>query len=139
MIRPQSPSLNAWRKTSSDTNLSSTSQAEVLRADQPRLDAAMTKIQQSPLVAKPGQRWEPTGDSVDEYLARCDDICQSVPQDFDELSLYSIVCFCYLTKCSRVKILHGAYTALMCLVTCKFARQPDSVQLAILKSHNDLS
>jgi hypothetical protein len=64
-----------------------TKQAEMLRTDQPRFDAALAKIQQSPLVAKPGQRWQPTEDSVDEYLARCDDICQSEPQDFDELSL----------------------------------------------------
>jgi hypothetical protein len=64
-----------------------TKQAEVHRSDQPKFDAAMAKIQQSPLVVKPGQRWEPTGDGVDEYLARCDDICRSVPQDFDELSL----------------------------------------------------
>jgi hypothetical protein len=62
-------------------------QAEVLRADLPKFEAAMAQIQQSPLVAKRGQRWEPTQDNVDEYLALCDDICHLVPQDFDELSL----------------------------------------------------
>jgi hypothetical protein len=62
-------------------------QAEMLRTDQPRFDAALAKFQQSPLVAKPGQHWEPTGDGVEEYLARCNDICQTVPQDFDELSV----------------------------------------------------
>ena len=35
-------------------------QAEVVRADAPKLEAAMAQIQQSPLVAKCGQRWEPT-------------------------------------------------------------------------------
>jgi hypothetical protein len=63
-----------------------TKQTEALRADQPRFDAALAKFQQSPLVATPGQRWEPSGDGVEEYLTRCNDICQMVPQDFDELS-----------------------------------------------------
>src|ERR1700722_2883451 len=62
-------------------------QARVLRADQARCDAAMKKIQQTPLVAKHGQHWEPTQDTVDEYLAYCEDICRSVPQNFDELGL----------------------------------------------------
>jgi len=61
--------------------------AQVLRADMPRFKAAMAKFQQTPLVAKFGQRWEPTQDNVDEYLAHCDDICRLVPQDIDELSL----------------------------------------------------
>ena len=61
-------------------------QAEVLRADPPKFEAAMAQIQQSPLVAKGGQPWEPTQDNVDEYLAYCDDICRLVPQDFEELS-----------------------------------------------------
>ncbi|KAF8972291.1 hypothetical protein BDZ97DRAFT_1752873 [Flammula alnicola] len=92
-------------------------QAEVLRSDLPKFDAAMAQLQKSPLVAKRGQRWEPTQDNVDEYLARCDEICHLVPQDFDELT-------------------HGA---LMCLVTCKIAQQHDRVQLAILKRHNELA
>jgi hypothetical protein len=62
-------------------------QARVLREDKARCDAAMKKIQQSPLVATRGQRWEPTQDNADEYLAYCEDICRSVPQNFDELSL----------------------------------------------------
>jgi hypothetical protein len=59
-------------------------QAEVLRADIPRFEAAMAQIQQLLLVAK---QWEPAQDNVDEYLAHCNDICCLVPQDFDELSL----------------------------------------------------
>jgi hypothetical protein len=61
-------------------------QAEVLRSDLPKFEEAMTQIQKSPLVAQPGQRWEPTQDNVDDYLARCDEICHLVPRDFDELS-----------------------------------------------------
>ena len=64
-----------------------TEQAEVLRADQPKFDEAMAQLQKSPLVAKPGQHWQPTQDKVDEYLARCDEICHLVPRDFNELSL----------------------------------------------------
>ena len=63
-----------------------TNQAEVLRADVPNFERAMTQIQQSPLVAKPGQCWQPAEDNIDEYLAQCNDICHLVPQDFDELS-----------------------------------------------------
>ena len=63
-----------------------TEQAEVLKTDPPRFAAAMANIQQSPLVAKQGQCWQPTQDKVDEYLAHCDEICHSVPQDFNELS-----------------------------------------------------
>jgi hypothetical protein len=59
-------------------------QAEVLRTDRPKFEAAMAQIQQSPLIAKRGQRWEPAQDNIDEYLAQCNDICQVVPQDFDE-------------------------------------------------------
>jgi hypothetical protein len=61
-----------------------TEQAEILRVDQPRYDAALAKFQQSPLLAQPGQRWEPTEDGVEEYLAGCNNICQMIPQDFDE-------------------------------------------------------
>jgi hypothetical protein len=62
-------------------------QAEVLRTDPLKFGAAMVQIQQSPLVAKHGQRWQPTQDNVDEYLGQCNDICHLVPQNFDELSL----------------------------------------------------
>ena len=62
-------------------------QAEVLRADLPKFEAAMAQLQKSPLVAKRGQRWEPTQDNVDEYVARCDEICHLVPRTFDELTL----------------------------------------------------
>jgi len=97
-------------------------QAEVLGADLPKFEAAMAQLQKSPLVAKHGQRWEPTQENVDVYLARCDEICRLIPRDFHD----------------RVKILHGAHAALMCLVTCKIAQQHDRVQLAILKRHNEL-
>ena len=62
-------------------------QAEVLREDLPKYEAAMSQLQKSPLVAKHGQRWEPTQDNVDKYLEHCDEICSLVPQDFNELSL----------------------------------------------------
>ena len=73
-------------------------QAEVLRADILRFEGAMARIQQSPLVAKRGQRWELTQDDVDEYLAHCDDICRLVPQDFEELSLFSAKPLYHLTR-----------------------------------------
>ncbi|KAF8813564.1 hypothetical protein BYT27DRAFT_7220449 [Phlegmacium glaucopus] len=98
-------------------------QAKVLRSDLPKFEAAMAQLQKSPLVAKRGQRWEPTQDNVDEYLACCDEICHLVPWDFED----------------RVKILHAAHAALMCLVTCKIAQQHDRVQLAILKRHTELA
>lgn len=98
-------------------------QAEVLRSDLPKFEVAMAQLQKSPLVAKRGQRWEPSQDNVDEYLARCDEICHLVPRGFDD----------------RVKILHAAHAALMCLVTCKIAQQHDRVQLAILKRQNELA
>ena len=43
--------------------------AEIHKGDQPKFDAAMTESQQSPLVAKPGQLWESTRKTADEYLA----------------------------------------------------------------------
>jgi hypothetical protein len=62
-------------------------QAEVPRTGQPNLEAAMARIQQSPLVAEHSQQWETTKDNVGQYLAQCDDICQLVPQNFVELSV----------------------------------------------------
>ena len=59
-------------------------QAEVLRADLPKYEAAMSQFQKSPLIAKDGQSWEPTPDKVEEYLTHCDEICGLIPQDFDE-------------------------------------------------------
>lgn len=100
-----------------------TDQSEVLRSDPPRFEAAMANIKQSPLVAKHGQLWQPTQDNVDEYLARCDEICHTVPQDFND----------------RVKILHAAHGALMGLVTCKISQYDESIQLAVLKRHNELA
>ena len=66
-------------------------EAELLRTDPLNFEAAMAQIQQSQLIAKRGQRWEPTQDNVDWYLAQCNDICQLVPQNFDELSLLESV------------------------------------------------
>ena len=43
-------------------------QAEVLRSHLPKFEAAMAQLQESPLVAKHGQRWEPTQDNVDEIM-----------------------------------------------------------------------
>jgi len=94
----------------------------VLRADPKKFEAAIAQVQQSPLVAKPGQRWEPAADGVDEYLACCNDICCSVPQDVND----------------RVKIMYAAHAALVCLVNCRFGRQSEKVQLTILKRHNEL-
>ena len=62
--------------------------AEWLNTDPLNFAAAMARIEQSPLIVKRGQPWEPTPDKVD-YLVQCDDICQLVPQNFDELSLWS--------------------------------------------------
>lgn len=58
-------------------------QAEILRTDPTNFNAAMAKIQASPLVAKPGQSWEPQGD-VDLYLTQCDEMCAATPKRFDE-------------------------------------------------------
>ena len=114
--------------------------AEILQADEPKFDAAMAQIrvQQSPLVAKPGQLWEPTQETADEYLAYCNDICRSVPWNFNELSLLRGSPALPTHLSSRVKILHGAHAALICLVRCKFAQQSESVQLAIMKRHHEL-
>lgn len=62
-------------------------QAEVLRTDQDKFNQAKAQIEHSSFVAKPGQRWQPAQDKVDEYLAECDaNICRSVPCNFEELS-----------------------------------------------------
>ena len=113
----------------------------MLRSDLPKFEAAMAQLQKSPLVAKHGQRWEHTQDNVYEYLARCDEICHLLPRDFDELT-FSTRLLKVLPSSnifSRIKILHAAHAALMCLVTCKIAQQHDRVQLAILKRHNELA
>lgn len=112
--------------------------AEILKADQHKFDAAMVQIQQSPLVAKPGQRWQSTPETADEYLAYCNDICCSAPRNFNELSLLRGSPILPTHISSRVKILHRAHAVLMCLVRCKFAQQPESVQLAIMKRHHEL-
>ena len=47
----------------------------------------MARIQQSSLVSRAGQGWQPTRDKADEYLLHCGEICRLVPQNFDESSL----------------------------------------------------
>ena len=49
--------------------------------DQAKYEEAIAKVRQSSFVAKPGQRWQPPDDQVDEYLAKNDEICNSVPHD----------------------------------------------------------
>jgi hypothetical protein len=58
-------------------------QAEVLRTDPAKAKEAKAKIRASPLIADRG-KWQPAPDKVDEYLAKCDDICRMIPCDFDE-------------------------------------------------------
>jgi hypothetical protein len=76
---------------------------------------------------------------VEKYLACCNDICHSVPQDFNELSLKIIEVLLLSDKTQSRQNRYAAHAALLCLVTCKFSQQPESVQLAILKRHNELS
>lgn len=59
-------------------------QAAVLRTDQTKYDQAVARLRQTSFIAKPGQDWQPTNDKVDLYLAKCDEICHSVPHNFDE-------------------------------------------------------
>jgi len=59
-------------------------QTDVLRLDPVAFEAAAVKVQQSPLIAKSGQRWEPAQDDVEQYLAKCDDICGLNPQTFED-------------------------------------------------------
>ena len=63
-------------------------QCAELRKDPDRFHLAVTKLNETPLVAKPGQTWVPTQDMVDEYLAKCDELCLVVPKTFDEFSLF---------------------------------------------------
>jgi hypothetical protein len=57
-----------------------------LRTDPQRLDAAVTKLNETPLIAELGQNWVPAEDMVDDYLAKCDGLCQIIPETFDEFS-----------------------------------------------------
>ena len=66
-------------------------QAKCLRTDPSNSEAAMARIKKSLLVAKPGEHWEPLPDAVEQYLMQCNDICEVVPQNFDELSLLESV------------------------------------------------
>ena len=61
---------------------------EALSVKIPEFEAAVLEFQNSsPFFAKPGQRWEPAQGNVDDYLRRCDEICNSVPQNVNEFSL----------------------------------------------------
>ena len=64
-------------------------QNEALSLNVPEFEAAVLEFQTSspPLFAKPGQCWEPAPENVDDFLKRCDEICDSVPQNAYELSL----------------------------------------------------
>jgi hypothetical protein len=97
-------------------------QRKILQTDQAKYDQAIAKTRQSSFVAKPGQRWQPPQDKVDEYLAKCDEICHSVPRDFED----------------RVKIMFAAHAALMCMIFGKIAQQRECVQLAISRRRREI-
>jgi hypothetical protein len=115
-------------------------QRKILQKDQAKYEQAIAKTLQSSFVAKPGQHWQPTQDKVDEYIAKCDEICHSIPRDFEEFSVMQLSKGARLTfdKCSRVKIMFAAHAALICMVTGKVAQQRECVQLAILRRHNEI-
>ena len=62
-------------------------QSKVFQADEAKFKQVIMQFQQSSFVAKPDQKWLPTPDKVDEYLAQCDNICRTVPRNDDELSV----------------------------------------------------
>ena len=55
-----------------------------------KYEEAIAKVRQSSFVAKPGQRCQPPDDQVDEYLAKNDEICNSVPHDIEEFSVMQL-------------------------------------------------
>ena len=112
-----------------------------LQTDQAKYEEAIAKTRQSPFVAKPGQCWEPTQDKVDEYLAKCDEICHSVPSDYEGFSVIQLSKGARLLsdKYTRVKIMFAAHAALMCMITGKIGQQRECVQLAILRRHSAIS
>jgi hypothetical protein len=115
-------------------------QHKILITDQAKYEQAIAKVRQSSFVANPGQRWQPPQDKVDEYIAKCDEICHSVPRDIEEFSVMQLSRGARLTsdKCSRVKIMFAAHAALMCTITGKIAHQRECVQLAILRRHREI-
>lgn len=62
----------------------------ILMKDQAKYEEAIAKVRQSSFVAKPGQRWQPPDDQVDEYLAKNDEICNSVPHDIAEFGVMQL-------------------------------------------------
>ena len=65
-------------------------QCKVFRADETKFKQAMTQFQQSLRVAKPSQKWLPTPDKVNKYLAQCDNVCHTVPRNDNELSVMQL-------------------------------------------------
>jgi hypothetical protein len=61
-------------------------QGEVFRTDMSSYNQAAARLQQTSFVAKSGQDWQPTDDKVDDYFAKCDEICRTIPHDINELS-----------------------------------------------------
>jgi hypothetical protein len=114
-------------------------QRKVLQTDQAKYEQAIAKVRQSSFVAKPGQRWEPTQDKVDEYLAKCYEICHSVPRDCEEFSVMQLSQGARLTSdtFSGVKIMFAAFAALRCL-DGQIAQQRACVQLAVSTRHREL-
>jgi hypothetical protein len=51
-----------------------------------RFHEALIRLKETPLIAKHGQNWQPAQDMVDDYLAKCDEICDIEPKTFDEFS-----------------------------------------------------
>lgn len=119
-------------------------QRKVLQTDQAKYMEAIAKTRatrQSSFVAKPGQRWQTPQDKVDEYLAKHDEICRSVPRDCEEFSVRQLSKGARLTsdKFSRVKIMFAAHAALMCIIFGKLVHKPHRVRLAIVKRHTEIS
>jgi hypothetical protein len=61
-------------------------QCTELQTEPHRFHVAVTKLNETSLIAKPGQNWLPAQDMVDDYLAKCDELCHIVPKTFDEFS-----------------------------------------------------
>ena len=62
-------------------------QGEILQTNLSDYNEAAARLEQTPFVAKPGQDWQPTDDKIDNYFAKCDEICRTIPCNIDELSV----------------------------------------------------
>lgn len=106
---------------------------QVLQTDPVKYEAAMQEVQRSSVELNPGKCWERAQEDLEKYLGECDAICQTDPQGFEELSLFYRALRVLLSdKLSHVKIVLGAYTALVILLHHKVGKESQSVQLAIL-------